>query len=87
MVFMMFIVFLFWSKLNWLFQLCFFSTGIKTTGNLTLDLSNLAILILLQTDASLISKTITFKLHKSIAKIHERKKRLMEQSIFQGYWL
>jgi len=44
-----------------------------------LDPTDIAILKLLQTDASLTSKEISFKLHKSIATVHERTRRLKEQ--------
>lgn len=45
----------------------------------TLDRTDIEILKLLQTDASLTNKEISFKLHKSIATIHERIRKLKEQ--------
>lgn len=45
----------------------------------TLDPTDIAILKLMQNDASLTNKEISFKLHKSIATVHERIKRLKEQ--------
>ena len=44
-----------------------------------LDATDLEILKLLQHDASLTNKEISFKLHKSIATVHERIRRLKEQ--------
>jgi len=44
-----------------------------------LDPTDLQILRLLQQDASLTNKEIAFKLHKSVATIHERIRRLKEQ--------
>ncbi|WCT14099.1 Lrp/AsnC family transcriptional regulator [Mucilaginibacter jinjuensis] len=44
-----------------------------------LDPTDIEILKLLQQDATLTNKEISFKLHKSIATIHERIKRLKEQ--------
>jgi Lrp/AsnC family leucine-responsive transcriptional regulator len=44
-----------------------------------LDLTDLEILKLLQQNASLTNKEISYKLHKSIATIHERIRRLKEQ--------
>jgi Lrp/AsnC family transcriptional regulator, leucine-responsive regulatory protein len=44
-----------------------------------LDTTDLEILKILQKDASLTNKEISFKLHKSIATVHERIKRLREQ--------
>lgn len=44
-----------------------------------LDAIDLDILRLLQVDASLTNKEISFKLHKSIATVHERIRRLKEQ--------
>ena len=45
----------------------------------TLDPTDLAILRLLQKDASLTNKELAFKLHKSVATIHERVRKLKEQ--------
>lgn len=45
----------------------------------SLDATDTAILKLLQTDASLTSKEISFKLKKSIATIHERTRKLKDQ--------
>lgn len=45
----------------------------------SLDATDIEILRLLQTDAELTNKEISFKLHKSIATIHERIRRLKEQ--------
>jgi Lrp/AsnC family leucine-responsive transcriptional regulator len=44
-----------------------------------LDPTDIGILKLLQKDASLTNKEISYKLHKSIATIHERIRRLKEQ--------
>lgn len=44
-----------------------------------LDLTDIEILRLLQRDASLTHKEIAFKLHKSVATIHERTRRLKER--------
>jgi len=44
-----------------------------------LDITDLEILKILQKDASLTNKEISFKLNKSIATVHERIKRLKEQ--------
>ncbi|MFB0497496.1 Lrp/AsnC family leucine-responsive transcriptional regulator [Mucilaginibacter sp. OAE612] len=44
-----------------------------------LDLTDLEILKLLQQNASLTNKEISYKLHKSIATIHERIRRLKDQ--------
>ena len=44
-----------------------------------LDTTDREILKLLQTDASLTNKEISYKLHKSIGAVHERIKRLKEQ--------
>ncbi|HWZ03471.1 MAG TPA: Lrp/AsnC family transcriptional regulator [Mucilaginibacter sp.] len=46
---------------------------------INLDVTDKEILKLLQTDASLTNKEISYKLNKSIATIHERIKRLKEQ--------
>jgi Lrp/AsnC family leucine-responsive transcriptional regulator len=51
--------------------------------NSELDPTDIEILKLLQRDASLTNKEISFKLHKSIATIHERIKRLKEQGYIQ----
>ncbi len=48
-----------------------------------LDVIDIEILKLLQRDATLTNKEISFKLHKSIATIHERIKRLKEQGYIQ----
>lgn len=45
----------------------------------SLDPTDIEILRLLQKDAELTNKEISFKLHKSIATIHERIRRLKEQ--------
>jgi Lrp/AsnC family leucine-responsive transcriptional regulator len=45
----------------------------------TLDPTDIALLKMLQIDASLTSKELSYKLNKSIATIHERVKRLKEQ--------
>jgi len=47
------------------------------------DHTDIEILKLLQKDASLTNKEISYKLHKSIATIHERIKRLKEQGYIQ----
>jgi Lrp/AsnC family transcriptional regulator, leucine-responsive regulatory protein len=44
-----------------------------------LDNTDLEILKILQKDASLTNKEVSFKLHKSIATVHERIKRLKDQ--------
>ena len=44
-----------------------------------LDLTDVEILRLLQRDASLTHKEIAFKLHKSVATVHERTRRLKEK--------
>ncbi len=44
-----------------------------------LDQADTAILKLLQTDASLTNKEISFKLRKSVATVHERVRKLKEQ--------
>lgn len=49
------------------------------SANAPLDPTDTAILKLLQIDASLTNKEISFKLRKSIATIHERTRRLKEQ--------
>ncbi|WP_158995127.1 Lrp/AsnC family transcriptional regulator [Mucilaginibacter sp. L196] len=49
----------------------------------TLDPTDIALLKMLQTDASLTSKELSYKLNKSIATIHERVKRLKEQGYIQ----
>ena len=48
-------------------------------ANINLDTTDIEILKLLQQDASLTNKEISFKLRKSIATIHERIRRLKEQ--------
>lgn len=48
-----------------------------------LDEIDLRILKLLQKDASLTHKEIAFQLHKSVATIHERTRRLKEQGFIQ----
>lgn len=48
-------------------------------SQLELDQTDLALLRLLQTDATLTNKELASKLHKSIATIHERIRRLKEQ--------
>lgn len=48
-----------------------------------LDPTDLQILRLLQKDASLTHKEIAFRLHKSVATIHERTRRLKEQGYIQ----
>lgn len=45
----------------------------------TLDTTDLEILKLLQKDASLTNKEISFKLRKSVATVHERVRKLKEQ--------
>jgi len=47
--------------------------------NAELDPTDVQILKLLQQDASLTNKELSYKLHKSIATIHERVRRLKEQ--------
>jgi DNA-binding Lrp family transcriptional regulator len=44
-----------------------------------LDITDIEILRLLQYDASLTNKELSYKLHKSIATVHERVRRLKEQ--------
>lgn len=44
-----------------------------------LDATDIQILKLLQQDASLTNKEVSFKLHKSIATVHERIRKLKEQ--------
>ncbi|MBD1366590.1 Lrp/AsnC family transcriptional regulator [Mucilaginibacter sp. ZT4R22] len=51
--------------------------------NSALDPTDLEILRLLQRDASLTNKELSYKLHKSIATIHERVRRLKEQGYIQ----
>ena len=48
-------------------------------ANSSLDTTDIEILKLLQQDASLTNKEISFKLRKSIATVHERIRRLKEQ--------
>src|ERR1700761_5644014 len=52
--------------------------------NSELDLIDIEILKLLQKDASLTNKEIAVKLHKSIATIHERVRRLNEAGYIKG---
>jgi DNA-binding Lrp family transcriptional regulator len=62
----------------------FFHTPYFTTMSVNeLDVTDIEILKLLQRDATLTNKEISFKLHKSIATIHERIKRLKEQGYIQ----
>jgi len=66
------------------FPLYLFSPGIFITmTNPDLDNTDLEILKLLQKDASLTNKEMSYKLHKSIATIHERVKRLKEHGYIQ----
>lgn len=58
-----------------IYKICFFSLAMHTE----IDNIDLGILKLLQKDASLTNKEISFKLNKSIATIHERIKKLKEQ--------
>ena len=48
-----------------------------------LDETDLQILALLQKDASLTNKEISFQLHKSVAAVHERTRRLKEQGVIK----
>jgi len=48
-----------------------------------LDETDLQILKLLQKDASLTHKEIAFQLHRSVATVHERTRRLKEQGFIQ----
>ncbi|MDB4925980.1 Lrp/AsnC family transcriptional regulator [Mucilaginibacter sp.] len=48
-----------------------------------LDLTDIEILKHLQRDASLTNKELSYKLHKSIATIHERVRRLKDQGVIQ----
>ncbi len=52
---------------------------------LDLDTTDIGILKLLQKDASLTNKEMSYKLNKSIATIHERIKRLKEQGYIKRY--
>jgi Lrp/AsnC family leucine-responsive transcriptional regulator len=58
------------------FQFTFYRYNMSTSE---LDPTDVEILKLLQKDASLTNKEISYKLHKSIATIHERIRRLKEQ--------
>lgn len=49
----------------------------------TLDTTDLEILKLLQKDASLTNKEISFKLRKSVATVHERVRKLKEQGFIK----
>lgn len=58
--------------------------GIPNIQNMNeLDETDLQILKLLQKDASLTHKEVAFQLHKSVATIHERTRRLKEQGFIQ----
>lgn len=48
-----------------------------------LDETDLQILALLQKDASLTNKEISFQLHKSVAAVHERTRRLKQNGVIQ----
>jgi Lrp/AsnC family leucine-responsive transcriptional regulator len=48
-----------------------------------LDETDLQILALLQKDASLTNKEIAFQLHKSVAAVHERIRRLKQQGVIK----
>ncbi|HEY4289515.1 MAG TPA: Lrp/AsnC family transcriptional regulator [Puia sp.] len=48
-----------------------------------LDETDLQILALLQKDASLTNKEISFQLHKSVAAVHERTRRLKQQGVIK----
>ena len=48
-----------------------------------LDETDLQILALLQKDASMTNKEISFQLHKSVAAVHERTRRLKQQGVIK----
>jgi Lrp/AsnC family leucine-responsive transcriptional regulator len=48
-----------------------------------LDETDFQILALLQKDASLTNKEISFQLHKSVAAVHERTRRLKQQGVIK----
>jgi len=48
-----------------------------------LDETDLQILVLLQKDASLTNKEISFQLHKSVAAVHERTRRLKQNGVIK----
>jgi len=52
--------------------------------NSELDTTDIEILKLLQKDASLTNKEISFKLRKSVATVHERTRRLKEQGFIKA---
>src|SRR5581483_5235486 len=52
---------------------------LRTNFMESLDVTDIEILRLLQRDASLTHKEIAFKLHKSVATVHERARRLKER--------